>query len=238
LTVTGLFAGDADDLLIEALLCQRVAALQTVQRKHLADQDWERAWMDRFGPMRFGDRLWICPSTMEPPAQSQVVVTLDPGLAFGTGTHATTALCLEALDTIDLGGASVLDYGCGSGVLAIAAIKLGALRAVGVDIDPQAWIATGDNADLNGVSDRVEMMQPDDLEEGVFDVLVANILAGPLIDLANSLCQLVRPGGQLILSGILAEQREMVENAYRSQCGVIDFIERDGWICLRTHRSN
>ena len=202
--------------------------------REIADADWTRAWMDQFHPMRFGRRLWIYPSTVEPPAgdAEAVVVRLDPGLAFGTGTHATTALCLEWLDGLDLAGRTVLDFGCGSGVLAIAALKLGAARAIGVDNDPQALDASRDNASRNGVSDLLFACEPDGDGVAPCDVVVANILAGALISLAPRLTQLTKPGGAIALSGILAEQADEVRAAYADAFESLTSESRDGWVRL------
>ena len=159
-----------------------------------------------FPPMRFGERLWICPSWRDVPDENAVNVMLDPGLAFGTGTHPTTSLCLQWLDSLDLTGKTVIDFGCGSGILAIAALKLGAAKAIGIDIDPQAIQASRDNAERNGVSDRLELYLPKDQpEEMKADVVVANILAGPLRELAPLISVLPVSGGLLGLSGILAK---------------------------------
>ncbi|MGA9421027.1 MAG: 50S ribosomal protein L11 methyltransferase, partial [Rhodanobacteraceae bacterium] len=179
----------------------------------IADRNWTREWMDRYQPMQFGRRLWIYPSTIEPPGDNDaIVVRLDPGLAFGTGTHATTALCLEWLDAIEPAGRSVIDYGCGSGILAIAALKLGAARALGIDNDPQALIASRANAGLNHVDDRLTLAAPDNLGSARCDVLVANILAAPLCQLASRFAGLLEPGGQIALSGILrGQQDELIE---------------------------
>ncbi|MCL3782939.1 50S ribosomal protein L11 methyltransferase, partial [Prolixibacteraceae bacterium JC049] len=148
-------------------------------------KDWEREWMDNFHPMCFGQRLWICPSWRDVPDENAVNVMLDPGLAFGTGTHPTTAMCLQWLDGLDLAGKTIIDFGCGSGILAIAALKLGAAKAIGIDIDPQAIQASRDNAERNGVSERLELYLPKDQPEAMTaDVVVANILAGPLRELA------------------------------------------------------
>lgn len=185
----------------------------------LEDKDWEREWMKDFHPMRFGERLWICPSWTDVPEPDAVNVMLDPGLAFGTGTHPTTSLCLRWLDGLDLEGKTVLDFGCGSGILAIAALKLGAERVVGIDIDPQAIIASRDNAERNGVAEQLELYlpkdQPDDFQA---DIVVANILAGPLKELAEVILGYLKPGGQLALSGILEEQADDVSQAYAEQC--------------------
>ncbi|KEZ72525.1 ribosomal protein L11 methyltransferase, partial [Pseudomonas syringae pv. syringae FF5] len=172
----------------------------------IEDQDWERSWMDNFQPMCFGKRLWIVPSWHAAPQPDAVNLLLDPGLAFGTGTHPTTALCLEWLDGQDLEGCNVLDFGCGSGILAIAALLLGAEQAVGTDIDVQALEASRDNAGRNNIAaERFPLYLPEDLPHQQADVLVANILAGPLVSLAPQLATLIRAGGRLALSGILAE---------------------------------
>jgi ribosomal protein L11 methyltransferase len=186
----------------------------------LEDRVWERAWLEHFKPMRFGRRLWICPTGFEPPEPEAVNVILDPGLAFGTGTHPTTALCLEWLDGQDLAGRTLIDYGCGSGILAVAALKLGAARAYGIDIDAQALTASEENARKNGVESRLTLGYPKNLSAATADVLVANILAGPLIELAVDIADRLRPGGLLALSGILATQVDEVRRAYESR---IDF---------------
>lgn len=198
----------------------------------LADRDWERAWLDDFRPMRFGRRLWVCPSDREPPEPQAVNLILDPGLAFGTGTHPTTALCLEWLDG-HAAPATLLDYGCGSGILAIAALLLGAESAWGIDLDPQALLATHDNAARNGVAARLQTGLPDALPTDLsVELLLANILAGPLVDLAPRLVEHLVPGGALVLSGILPEQAEAVAAAYRPWCGELRRRERDGWVRL------
>ena len=198
--------------------------------EQLEDKDWEREWMDNFHPMRFGQRLWICPSWREVPEPEAVNVMLDPGLAFGTGTHPTTALCLEWLDGLDLVGKPVVDFGCGSGILAIAALKLGAARAVGIDIDPQAITASRDNAERNGVSDRLELYLPKDQPQDLLgDVVVANILAGPLRELAPLISVLPKSGGHLGLSGILESQAESVADAYREKFVLDPIAEREEW---------
>lgn len=198
--------------------------------EQIEDKDWEREWMANFHPMRFGQRLWICPSWRDVPDPSAVNVMLDPGLAFGTGTHPTTALCLSWLDSLDLAGKTVIDFGCGSGILAIAALKLGAAKAIGIDIDPQAIQASRDNAERNGVSDNLTLYlpheQPDNLSA---DVVVANILAGPLRELAPLISVLPQAGGHLGLSGILASQAESVCEAYE-QAFVLDPVaEKEEW---------
>lgn len=214
--MTGLYTPqtDFDALRADLLRSLGVASLPPHQITELADRDWEREWLKDFGPMQFGSRLWICPGDSQAPADA-VVVHLDPGLAFGTGTHPTTALCLEWLDGQDLRGKSVLDYGCGSGVLAIAALLLGSARSVAMDIDPQAIIATRDNAARNDIAEHLQVVGSADQVHGKFDVVVANILAGPLIQLAESIAAHVADGCMLALSGILSEQIDEVLCAYR-----------------------
>jgi ribosomal protein L11 methyltransferase len=201
----------------------------------LGDRAWEREWLKDFRPMRFGARLWICPGGMTPPAGTvpePEIVWLDPGLAFGTGTHATTALCLEWLDGARLDGARVLDVGCGSGILAVAALRLGAAHAHGLDIDPQALIATGDNAARNGVSSRLSMAEATAPWGEGYDVVLANILAEPLVALSSAIAAACRPGGSIVLSGLLAPQADAVTAAYAAWFDMEVPRERDGWVGL------
>ena len=194
------------------------------------DRDWERAWMDRFQPMRFGKSLWIVPTGMEAPADSgAVTISLDPGLAFGTGTHPTTALCLEWLDDVDCDSKKVVDYGCGSGVLGIAAALKGAVRVDCVDNDPQALEATAMNAMRNAVEDRVHASLPGDFESPQADIVLANILAGPLVELSGTLTGSLRPGGMLLMSGVLFEQAPSVAAAYEGRAELLDISEKEGW---------
>ncbi|MCG9611204.1 50S ribosomal protein L11 methyltransferase [Vibrio harveyi] len=198
--------------------------------EQLEDKDWEREWMENFHPMKFGERLWICPSWREIPEPDAVNVMLDPGLAFGTGTHPTTALCLEWLEGLDLSGKTVIDFGCGSGILAIAAIKLGAEKVIGIDIDPQALQASRDNAERNGVADQLEVFLPQNQPEGLIaDVVVANILAGPLRELAPIIKGLVKPNGDLAMSGVLDTQAEDVANHYRDELHIAPIVEQSEW---------
>ena len=199
--------------------------------REVADQDWTRVWMDQFKPMRFGRRLWIYPWNVEPPADTDaVIVRLDPGLAFGTGTHPTTALCLEWLDGLDLAGRSVIDYGCGSGVLAIAALKLGAARVIGVDNDPQALAASRDNAQRNGVAERLALFAPEEFAAQAADVFVANILAGPLAELAPRFAACSKPGAPLALSGILIDQAPALVERYREWFDALAVATREDWV--------
>jgi ribosomal protein L11 methyltransferase len=202
----------------------------------LDDRDWEREWLRDFGPMRFGERLWVCPGDQLPQSGGGVVVRLDPGLAFGTGTHPTTALCLEWLDGADLDGRTVVDYGCGSGILGIAAALLGARRVIAIDNDPQALIATRDNARRNGVDQRVEVCPPAGLPAIEADVVLANILSGPLQALAPTLAAITRPGGDLVLSGLLAGQADEVAAAYESGFRPNTRTEDQGWVRLTACR--
>ena len=199
----------------------------------LEDQAWERAWLEHFRPMSFGQRLWILPTGFERPDEADAVcVQLDPGLAFGTGTHPTTALCLQWLDGQPLQGKSVIDFGCGSGILGIAALLLGAERCVAVDIDPQALTATADNAQKNGVAHCIQTCLPQGMPEGQYDIVLANILANPLIELAGKLADLVKPGGRIALSGILREQAEQVLLAYLPYFEMDAPVFQDDWCRL------
>ena len=227
-----LFEGDADgEHVLAHLRLLTGDPLPEHQVERIEDQDWERSWMDNFQPMRFGRRLWIVPSWHAAPEPDAVNLLLDPGLAFGTGTHPTTALCLQWLDGQALEGCSVLDFGCGSGILAIAALLLGAERAVGTDIDPQALEASRDNASRNGIDPaRFPLYLPQDLPDEQADVVVANILAGPLVQLAPQITARVKHGGRLALSGILAEQADEVRAAYVEAFELDPTAEQDGWV--------
>jgi ribosomal protein L11 methyltransferase len=235
--ITGMFSPDVDlrqleDGLLSELSLTELPANRT---EDLEDRVWEREWLKDFGPMRFGRRLWIHPAGSEPSSDDIVVVHLDPGLAFGTGTHATTALCLEWLDGLSLEGKTMLDYGCGSGVLAIAALKLGCQSAVGMDIDPQAVIATHQNASDNNVADNLRVLGTPGEIHGDFDVVVANILAGPLVQFAESITLTIRGRGMLALSGVLCEQADEVMAAYEPWIDFNEpvFKEQDGQIWSR-----
>ncbi len=194
------------------------------------DKDWERAWMDDFQPLCFGDRLWIVPSWHQPPQADAVNILLDPGLAFGTGTHQTTALCLRWLDKADIQGKTVIDYGCGSGILGIAAALLGAERIIAVDTDPQALAATQDNAQRNNVI--VETYLPDACPAIQCDVLLANILAGPLMQLAPSFAELTHDGSDIVLSGILDSQADDVSAHYQPYFKMQKARQFDDWMRL------
>jgi ribosomal protein L11 methyltransferase len=235
--VTALFPADADAVRALAEAGAELGWRPPPHEMHeVAEQDWVRATQAQFAPLHIHDNLWIVPSWCAPPAPSGINVTLDPGLAFGTGSHPTTRLCLEWLARELPPGASVLDYGCGSGILAIAAAKLGAGRVVGVDIDPQAVDAARTNAAANGVTAAFTL--PDDLGADRFDVVVANILANPLRLLAPALSARVRAGGWIVLSGVLAEQAADVAAAY-APWFIIDVWKpgEDSWVALAGARS-
>jgi ribosomal protein L11 methyltransferase len=224
---------------------------RTARVRAVEDKEWERVWLLDWKSMRFGRRLWVCPTAAEFPGDPDaVVVRLDPGLAFGTGTHPTTALCLQILESLPVAGRSVIDYGCGSGILGIAALKLGAAHVTAVDLDPQALLATRDNAMRNGVSADIDVLGVNaghvdaehvgaqSAETGLrpaFCVL-ANILAGPLIELAPALTAACEPGGYLVLSGLLKTQAYAVKAAYSSGFDMVQVVERDDWCCIYARR--
>jgi ribosomal protein L11 methyltransferase len=197
---------------------------------------WERAWMDHYHPMAFGERLWVVPTNVEPPEPDAINLRLDPGLAFGTGTHATTALCLRWLDGLPLPGKRVIDYGCGSGILAVASLLLGAERCIGVDNDPQALLASRENAERNGVAERLQVFSPEALQAEPADVVVANILAGILIELAPVLAGLTRPGGVIGLSGLIERQIDEVAAAFEPWFELDSPRLDDGWVLLAGRR--
>ncbi|WDD99731.1 50S ribosomal protein L11 methyltransferase [Thalassomonas actiniarum] len=204
--------------------------------EQLEDKDWEREWMDNFHPMKFGERLWICPSWREVPDENAVNVMLDPGLAFGTGTHPTTALCLAWLDGLDLEGKTVVDFGCGSGILSLAALKLGAKKVIGIDIDPQALQASLENAKRNQVEDRLELYLPKDQPKLKAEVVVANILAGPLRELAPTITEFVAQDGLLALSGVLENQAEELQTLYGNWCDMEPVAIKEEWVRLSGRR--
>ncbi|MGK7294504.1 MAG: 50S ribosomal protein L11 methyltransferase [Candidatus Wenzhouxiangella sp. M2_3B_020] len=228
--VDALLPEDIDPAAVRTALAE--GGIDEIEFVDVAEREWERAWMDRFEPMRFGSGIWICPWHIEPEPEWPLVVRLDPGLAFGTGTHATTALCLEWIDAHDPTGRKVVDYGCGSGVLAIAAALKGARDVIAVDHDPQALDATRDNAERNGVADRIRAIAPAECGELEADIVLANILAGPLADMAERIAGLVAPGGWLVLSGILESQFDQVDAAYRPLLRPAGETHRDGWLRL------
>jgi ribosomal protein L11 methyltransferase len=235
--LTGLYSADAN---MQAVLSQFPSG-QLAAGNHrveiLEDKDWEREWMLHYRPMQFGRRLWVCPSWLEPPEPDAINLLLDPGLAFGTGTHPTTALCLTALESLALQDAVVVDYGCGSGILAVAGSKLGAREVLGVDNDPQALAATIENARRNDVpDDAITVALPGAYDQAYWsqraDLVVANILAGPLIELSETLLALLKPEGTLLLSGLLANQAEVICEHYRTKVPITVTGADEGWVCL------
>ena len=236
--VIGLFEADTDaqelsDQLATMFKVEGGDTLPPFKIEIVEDKDWIRAWMDDYHPMPFGERLWVCPSWREPPHADAVNLMLDPGLAFGTGTHPTTALCLTYLDSAVEGDELVVDYGCGSGILGIAALLLGARHMIGVDIDPQALTATRDNAGRNKIDDnRYEIYLPEDTPAIQADITVANILAGPLTDLAEHIASLTRSGGKLALSGLLAEQAEEISACYSQWFTMNPAKQLGDWVVL------
>jgi ribosomal protein L11 methyltransferase len=236
--VMGLFDAAHDmDAVIRYL--QRIhpdRASMQYKLEQLEDKDWEREWMDNFHPMKFGKNLWICPSWCEVPEPDAVNVMLDPGLAFGTGTHPTTALCLTWLDGLDLQGKTVVDFGCGSGILSLAALKLGAKQVIGIDIDPQALQASKANAERNQVADRLQLYLPKDQPSVQADIVVANILAGPLRELAPTIIALLAPQGLLALSGVLEQQAPELQEKYSQWCEMDPCAVQEEWVRLSGRR--
>ena len=239
--LTGMFPADADIEGVLANLPEGITESAQARVEILEDKDWEREWMQHYRPMQFGPRLWVCPSWLEPPEPDAVNLLLDPGLAFGTGTHPTTALCLGELDALDPAGKTLVDYGCGSGILAVAALKLGAARVLGIDNDPQALRASRDNAQRNGIADTAlpVALPGDNIEQdyaGRADIVVANILAGPLVALSDPLIRFLAPSGTLLLSGLLATQSNALCEHYADRLPLSVVGEQEGWVCLRGDR--
>ena len=240
ITLNALFDHESDrDALLSALEAfDDGLDLSSAQWREVADQDWERAWLDQYRPMQFGERLWIYPWNIEPEGlpDDAVVLRLDPGLAFGSGTHPTTALCLEWLQQQALEGIEVLDFGCGSGVLAIAALKLGAARADGIDNDPQALAASRDNAERNGVADRLSVFDPQSAPQRAYPVVVANILAGTLDALAEVIAERCAPGGRLAMSGILFGQHEALLERFAPWFDDFSVAPQEDWVRIGARR--
>lgn len=209
---------------------------ERIEVRAVADRVWEREWLKHFHAQRFGRQLWVCPHHEEVTDPDAVVVRLDPGMAFGTGTHPTTALCLEWLDEHLRTGARVIDYGCGSGILAVAAVKLGARRAACFDIDPQALLATHENAQANGVAGQVQIVAAADELPVPADLVLANILAEPLRGLAPRFAALLPPGGQVLLAGLLDSQASSVTDAYGTWFDMGTCGHREGWTALTGRR--
>ena len=238
--VIALFEADiATDTLINNLRAALAPSpLPAWKLEPLEDKDWQNEWTKHFQPIAFGKRLWICPSWCEPPDPNAVNILLDPGLAFGTGTHPTTALCLQWLDETINGGETVIDYGCGSGILAIAAAKLGVNRVWAVDNDPQALASCRCNAEKNHLAGSIVTCTPEALDAHEVDVLVANILANPLLVLAPRFAQLLKPGGHIVLSGILANQVDGVIERYRTWFDLDAPTQQDDWCRLHGIRTS
>ena len=232
--LTALFDAETSEQSVLDMLTTLLPEVPRFRVEAVEDKDWEREWMANFQPIQFGDRLWIVPSWHKAPDEQAVNILLDPGLAFGTGTHATTALCLNWLDQADLKGKFVIDYGCGSGILAIAAALLGAERVIGVDTDPQALEATRENARRNSV--EIEAYLPGNCPDEPCDLLLANILAGPLQNLAPRFANLCKPDTQLVLSGILQSQADEVAESYAPWFTMQPAVSREDWVRLTGER--
>jgi ribosomal protein L11 methyltransferase len=246
--ITGLFDFDASDGSAEQRLLEIIdqslpGIKHTCSTEILEDQNWTRAWMDHYHAMQFGKRLWVCPLHIDPPEPDAINLRLDPGLAFGTGTHPTTSLCLRWLDRNISTQKTLLDYGCGSGILAIAACMLGIEHADGVDIDPQALIASRDNAETNQVTDNIKTWLPEDFQKMIstkdtsYGIVVANILSGPLAELAPMLASHTKPGGDIVLSGILKEQAESVLETYSEFFEMDEPQFEEDWVLLHGVKS-
>ena len=237
--LTAMFDGavEPSEIIGELKELLKLSSIPAYQVGELEDREWRRAWMDYFRPMQFGHRLWICPSGYERPQQADaVIVDLDPGLAFGTGSHPTTALCMQWLDAHDLQGKVMVDFGCGSGILAIAAARLGADVVYAIDNDPQALQATRDNALLNNVDAIVRVYEAEDIGSASVDIVIANILLEPLLALKHEFHRMLKPSGQLVLSGLLTEQQETLQDAY-SDLFVFDACESmQEWLRLDATR--
>jgi len=240
--MTALFDADCnEDLLLQSLEAfDEVLDLSSAQFTRVEDQDWERAWLDLFKPMKFGEHTWILPWNLDVPdeAKGQVLIRLDPGLAFGSGTHPTTALCLQWLDGLDLKNKTVLDFGCGSGILALAALKLGAKSAVGVDNDPQALIATHDNAERNEVGNKLAVYLPEQEPEADYPVVLANILASALESLAPILAKRTQAGGLIALSGILKGQEPALLEQYSQWFDDLQATQLEDWMRITGRRKS
>lgn len=237
--ISGMYTAATDlERLLANLQTRLGHSLPLYRAEILEDKDWVRSWMDSYQPMPMGQRLWICPSWLSPPRADAVNLVLDPGMAFGTGTHPTTAMCLRWLDAHEVDGLDVIDYGCGSGILAIAALLLGAVRATGTDIDPQAITASRANAERNQVTEaQFTLCYPREMHDAAAaDLVLANILAGPLTSLSSNISPLVKAGGQLLMSGILAEQAPDIIAAY-PEFEFAPTVEDDGWVLLEARKN-
>ena len=237
--VTGLFDAAVDSQAIsDHLIATGVLKKQLAIWHNLEDKDWEREWLRHYQPIHCADKLWICPSGHNLESDGAIVVRLDPGLAFGTGTHPTTFMCLQWLAKQDLGGKTVVDYGCGSGILGIASLLLGAKQVNGIDIDPQALYATRENIRRNKLPEAsMPVYFPNGCPDIQVDLVLANILAGPLVELAPTLLSLLSPGGSLCLSGILTEQADAVIAAYSNDAVINAQYQQDNWVCLTASKN-
>ena len=236
--VTGIYAqeeGEEIDVDVLETFIRAQMPEAPIRHEFLKDQAWERTWMDAYEPIQISDKFWIVPEWMEPPEANAVNIKLDPGLAFGTGNHASTYLCLQWLGKTDLKDKIVIDYGCGSGILAVAALLLGAKKAYATDIDPQAVLATQQNAELNGVLDRLYVGLPEEFNEELgatkADVFVANILAGPLMMLEPHFAELVKAEGEFALAGVIEEQVTDVTSIYSNHFDILEVAKRDEYWC-------
>lgn len=205
--------------------------LDSLRQSQLEDQDWVQAYRHHYFPIQCADKLWIVPSWHQPPDSTATNIILDPGLAFGTGGHPTTALCLAWLAENDVANQSVIDYGCGSGILAIAACKLGAGLVIGTDIDPQALDASRQNAQRNSIeAEQFPLYLPESMTREKVDLLIANILSGPLVQLSENLASLVKPGGKILLSGILRQQTDEIQSTYQTYFELDPIVTKEDWI--------
>lgn len=236
--VKALFEATADTDQIAAQIAAAIQPAPSLRWELLEDKDWSQEWKKYFQPLQCGDRLWICPSWIDPPEPDAINLSLDPGLAFGTGSHPTTHLCLRWLDQQDIAGKTVIDYGCGSGILGIAALLLGAETVIAIDNDPQALLASRDNAQRNNIADdKLITYLPDEIPEGlVADVMLANILAAPLIQLAPNISRLTAAGGLLCLSGLLESQIDDVCAPYLEHFDFTDPAVESDWTQLGGHK--
>jgi ribosomal protein L11 methyltransferase len=237
--IVGLFDANINTDSIDWLLSQHLAHSDSLQLRweQLEDKDWEREWMQNYHPIQCADNLWICPSWIAPPVPEATNILLDPGLAFGTGTHPTTFLCLQWLAEQALDDLHIIDFGCGSGILGVAALLLGARQATGIDIDPQALLATQDNLQRNQLTaDRFDVYLPKDRPQQTTQVMLANILAGPLVALADDLISLVEPNGKICLSGILHRQADAVMDAYTDHITFDPVTQKEEWVRLTGYR--
>ncbi|CAA6802441.1 MAG: Ribosomal protein L11 methyltransferase (EC [uncultured Thiotrichaceae bacterium] len=232
--LTALFEEDVNINAIVSDIKKANLACSNISIEDLADQTWERSWMENYHPMQFGKSLWIYPSNHQVPDNTDTKILLDPGLAFGTGTHPTTALCLEWLDANPPKNLTAIDYGCGSGVLAIAAVKLGATSIVATDIDEQALIATQSNVKANDIpAETIFTSFPEAMDRTPVDLMIANILSGPLTELALEFAALTKPQGYLVLSGILHNQEDNILSSYEPFYENLQISRKDDWSCVQ-----